>query len=320
MQANNDKSTTVIIAAYNVAATIERAILSTLAQPETVETIVVDDGSKDATADLAEQLARADARVKVIRMPVNGGPAAARNVALDAATCTWVAVLDGDDYFLPGRLSTLHSWASEGDFVSDTLIRVPENEAHPHPVSSEFQPLHALDLADFVRGNMGEGLDLGFLKPIIRRSFLLAHGLRYQEKLRLGEDYDLYGRAIAHGARFLIGGEAGYISVVRAGSITMNHSEDDLLRMRDCDDDIAAVRPLTSIERQTIRRHWVHTDCRLQWRRLISAVKSHDIAAVASTFRSPQVAGYLAVRLAEQAWLRSTGRAKRSAETTAPSS
>lgn len=319
MQPRTDRSTSVIIAAYNVAATIERAILSALAQPETAEVIVVDDASRDATADLAEQLARADARVRVIRQPANAGPASARNRALDAATAPWIAILDGDDYFLPGRLATLHDWSEHGDFICDTLIRVIENEAHPHPVSSESQPLQTLDLADFVRGNMGEGLDMGFLKPIIRRSFLAAHGLRYQDKLRLGEDYDFYGRGIALGARFLLGGQAGYISVMRAGSISMDHSEEDLRRMRDCDDDIAAVRALSVRERQTIRRHWLHTDCRLQWRRLITAVKSHDLGAAASTFRSPQVAGYLALRLAEQAWLRSTGRAQRRAETTAQS-
>lgn len=316
MRSKRDTSTTVIIAAYNVAATIERAILSALAQPETTETIVVDDASKDGTADLAEQLARADARVKVIGMPANAGPAAARNRAIEAAASPWIAILDGDDYFLPGRLAALHGWAADGDFVADTLIRVAENAAHPHPVSANSQPLEPLDLADFVRGNMGEGLDLGFLKPIIRRDFLRQHGLRYDERLRLGEDYDFYARGIALGARFWLGGQAGYISVMRAGSISMDHSEEDLRRMRDCDDAIAAVRPLTSHERQTIRRHWVHTDCRLQWRRLISAVKSHDIGAAASTFRSPQVAGYLAIRLAEQAWLRSTGRARRK-ETTA---
>jgi len=317
MRPKHDASTTVIIAAYNVAATIERAVLSALAQPETTETIVVDDASKDATADLAEQLARADARLKVIRMRANGGPAAARNRALEAAQSPWVAILDGDDYFLPGRLAVLHAWANDSDFVADTLIRVVENEAHPHPVSADSQPLQPLDLAAFVRGNMGEGLDLGFLKPIIRRDFLQQHALRYDERLRLGEDYDFYGRGIALGGRFLLGGQAGYISVMRPGSISMDHSEEDLRRMRDCDDDIAAVRPLTTRERQTIRRHKIHTDCRLQWRRLITAVRTHDIGAAASTFRSPHVAGYLAVRLAEQAWLRSIGRAQRRTETTA---
>jgi succinoglycan biosynthesis protein ExoU len=83
-----------------------------------------------------------------------------------------------------------------------------------------------------------------------------------------------------------------------------------LLRLRDCDDGLASIRPLRADEQRALRRHWNSVDCRLQWRRLISAVKNRDVGAAVSTFRSPEAAAFLAARLGEQAWLRSTAFAR----------
>jgi succinoglycan biosynthesis protein ExoU len=166
-----------------------------------------------------------------------------------------------------------------------------------------------LNFADFVLGNLGARtgpLDLGYLKPLFRRAFITQHGLRYREDMRLGEDYELYARVLALGARFLTCAPAGYISVERPGSLSKEHSETDLLRLRDCDDGLASIRLLTPGEQRALRRHWNSVDCRLQWRRLISAVKGRDVGAAISTFRSPQTAAFLAARLGEQAWLRGT--------------
>ncbi len=84
----------VIIAAYNAAATLERAVRSALAQPETAEVCVVDDASTDEMPAIAQRLASMDARVHVLRQPRNAGPAAARNAALAATDAPWIAILD----------------------------------------------------------------------------------------------------------------------------------------------------------------------------------------------------------------------------------
>ena len=303
-----DTRTATIIAAYNASATIERAVVSALAEPETHEVCVVDDASADDTAELVERLARADARVTLIRQTANAGPAAARNRAIEATASPWIAVLDADDYVLPGRSAKLHARSAEADFVAGTLMRVCEGEPTP-AVATSIPHGRQLTFSEFIEGNFNPGmLDLGFLKPVMRRDFIDAHGLRYNEGLRLGEDYDFYARAILHGARFLLlESPLGYVSVIRPGSISNDHTDGDLLCMRDCDNTFENVRPLSAIERRTLRRHWLSVDCRLQWRRLINAVKARDFAGMVSTFRSPSVSGYLALRLVEQAWLRSVG-------------
>jgi len=309
MFAPNDTRTAVLIAAYNAEATLERAVLSALAEAETAEICIVDDASTDGTAALARALAARETRVIAIAQAANAGPSAARNVAIAATEAPWLTILDADDFFIPGRLAALHAHAGDADFIGDSLIRTT-TLAPPVWTRSPLSP-EPLTLAAFLEGNLGDAkgpLDLGYLKPLMRRSFLETHDLRYRPEMRLGEDYELYARALALGARFKVCGEAGYISVERAGSLSKEHSEVDLQRLRDCDEAIAAVRTLSSDEQRALRRHWKSVDRRLQWRRLISAVKARDPGAALSTFRSLNAGLYLCGKLAEQAWLRSLGR------------
>lgn len=301
------RATAVIIAAFNAEATLERAVRSALAQPDVTEVCIVDDLSSDGTRPLAEKLARAEARVLVRVMETNAGPSAARNAAIAATSAPWIAILDADDFMLEGRIAALHAAAGEADFIADALIRVA-GDAQPAAPGTVLGPV-PLGFIDFVLGNLGRQtgpLDLGFLKPMMRRAFVEKHGLRYREDMRLGEDYELYARALALGARFLTCEPAGYISVERSGSLSKAHSEEDLRRLRDCDDGLAGIRPLSAAETRALKRHWHSVDCRLQWRRLITAVKTRDLAAAVSTFHTPQCAAFLAMRLAEQVWLRST--------------
>lgn len=95
----NAPSATAVIPGYNAADFIGDAIASLRAQTRAVaEIIVVDDGSHDDTAAVAE---RAGARV--IKQ-ANGGPAAARNTGIRAARTEWIALLDADDLAHPERL------------------------------------------------------------------------------------------------------------------------------------------------------------------------------------------------------------------------
>ena len=301
-------ATAIVVAAYNAEATLERAVMSALAQPEAAEICIVNDASTDGTAALARALAARDARVSVHALTLNGGPSVARNLAFTSTTSPWLTILDADDYMIEGRLAALHALSGEADFVADTLIRTPLGE-EPRWRRGELTA-QSLSFTQFVLGNLGGAgaLDLGFMKPLMRRAFLDAHGLRYQAAMRLGEDYELYARALAHGARFVTCGDAGYISVERPGSLSKEHSERDLQLLRDCDDGIGAVRALAADESAALHKHWQSVDRRLQWRRLITAVKTRDAGMALSTFHSVDAAVFLAGKLAEQVWLRGTGR------------
>ena len=93
----------VVMPAYNAAATIARALDSIAAQSRPpAEVIVVDDASRDATAAIAEAH---PLRPRIIRHPANRGGAAALQSGLEAAANDWVAFLDADDEWLPGKLA-----------------------------------------------------------------------------------------------------------------------------------------------------------------------------------------------------------------------
>lgn len=97
-------SVTVLIPAYNAAATLDEALRSAQAQTlRDIEIVVVDDGSTDATPDLIARAARADPRIVPLRQ-ANAGVAAARNGGIAAARASFVAPLDADDLWHPEKL------------------------------------------------------------------------------------------------------------------------------------------------------------------------------------------------------------------------
>lgn len=230
---------TVIIAAYNAQDTLARAIRSALSEPETSEVMVVDDASQDDTCAITRREAQNDPRVRLIPLDTNQGPGAARNRALDAASSAFVAILDSDDVFLPGRLGRLLSCRG-CDMMADNIAFVtPENiNDISHGDWSAHQPLfEPLTPTQFVRGNLRKrGVargELGFMKPVMSRDFLNRHNLRYDPSLRLGEDYDLYVRMLLAGARLKLTHTPGYGAVVRQTSLSARHGAHELACLHD---------------------------------------------------------------------------------------
>lgn len=302
-----------IIAAYNAENTITRAIRSALTEAEVAEVIVVDDASADSTVKYAQEADDGSGRLRVLLQPQNAGPSAARNRAIRESTAPWIGILDADDFILPGRTRGLLASAEKADFVADDLWQVPEDNVDGPRRSMLGETLESplpvgfktFVLANVTRKGRSRG-ELGFIKPIMRRSFLETHNIRYQEPMRLGEDYELYARALASGARLLLVPAQGYVSVVRPNSLSALHSEADLLRLRDCNDILRDIPSLSEDDRDALRQHYLSIDCRLQWRLLINAVKKRDAVASLRTFLRPwPVPLYNIQKLMEQVYLRS---------------
>jgi glycosyltransferase involved in cell wall biosynthesis len=94
----------VIIPAYNDAATVERTISSVLNQTYSdLEVLVVDDGSTDETAALVLRMADLDHRIKLLQK-ANGGVVSARNHAIAHAQGEFIAPLDADDLWHPEKI------------------------------------------------------------------------------------------------------------------------------------------------------------------------------------------------------------------------
>jgi hypothetical protein len=95
----------VIIPAYNAARFLPEALESALAQTwKNLEVIVVDDGSTDGTGEAAGSLVLKSPNLRLFRFPANRGPAAARNRGIAEAHGEWIAFLDADDTWCPGKI------------------------------------------------------------------------------------------------------------------------------------------------------------------------------------------------------------------------
>ncbi len=97
----------VIIPVYNAEDFVTLAVESALAQPETGEVILIEDGSPDNSLTICQELEEKYNKVRLLRHPHgrNKGAAASRNLGMKNASFNYIAFLDADDYYLPERFS-----------------------------------------------------------------------------------------------------------------------------------------------------------------------------------------------------------------------
>jgi teichuronic acid biosynthesis glycosyltransferase TuaG len=133
----------IITPSWNVERLIGETILSVQAQTfADWELLIADDCSTDNTAAVIESYAAKDSRIRLIRQPRNGGPALARQAAIEQAKGRFIAFLDSDDLWLPAKLERQVAFArehratlsytafrriNEDGSVTGRLIAVPES-------------------------------------------------------------------------------------------------------------------------------------------------------------------------------------------------
>lgn len=190
----------VVIPCYNGA----RYILSTLASVldqgiDELEVIVVDDGSRDGSADLVR---RAYPQVRVDEQ-ANAGVAAARNRGIALARGEFVAFVDADDIWLPGKLAAqLDLMRSHPDCRMNYAAWQVWDSDSPAPAPSDLEEVQrsAADTARWA-GPSGWIYPALLLDCYVWTSTVLARRSLFDEigtfdpTLRLGEDYDLWLRA-----------------------------------------------------------------------------------------------------------------------------
>lgn len=293
----------VIITSYNIEGYISRAVESALAQEGvTVEVVVADDCSTDGT--WAALSAINDARVKTIRMEKNGGPSVARNAAIAQASGRWLAVLDGDDVFMPGRLMRIVAKAREAkaDLVVDNLLVCREDNGERALMfeSEEFESRGRITLEDYIAGNRGfiSGYGLGYLKPMVSRDFLTSHTISYRPTIRIGEDYVFMMELLASGAVCAVEPQGGYGYTVRKGSISHRLTKADVERIQREDAAFHARYPVSTkaleYQRQRTRNLMVAYD----YNALVEQIKVRDYgAAIRTALKNPAAALYLSLPL-----------------------
>ena len=153
-----------------------------------MELTVIDDGSSDDTAKIAEDFAAKDYRINVIRLQ-KSGVSAARNKGLDASNGKYVAFVDADDKLEPDFLKELFSYAEQSgaDITQCSFFNVdekgnktPDEGAVDAVYSSPDEILHA-----HFKGQQGD-IRLSVWAKLFRREAF--PGLRFDTGLRVYED------------------------------------------------------------------------------------------------------------------------------------
>ena len=204
----------IVVAAYNAEAYLGETLAS-IARQDVVDwrCVVVDDGSVDDTAAIAEGFAARDDRFHVVRQ-ANSGVSAARNVGLQALPqTTWVAFLDSDDTWLPATLDVLlEAVAARPDAVGVYgLAEYMDEQGRPihpgvHPaVQRDRRRAGRIDLHEVDPGEDGTFESLvvsGTIWPpgvgLFRRSVVRRVGGFDPDQLA-AEDWDLFLRMSRHG-------------------------------------------------------------------------------------------------------------------------
>jgi glycosyltransferase involved in cell wall biosynthesis len=203
----------VVMALYNAERYVKSAISSALASDlRELEVIVVDDGSRDASAQVVAAID--DPRVTLVRSPASGGPSRPRNTGIARARAPYIALLDADDLLKPHKLSAAiaalerHPQAgfAFGDFeridAQGELLETSTLAGYP-----TFQSLAAIELQppwrlipqlELARGLLYENF-IGTSGVVVRKELLDAIG-GFDEALACSEDRDLWFRAAHHGA------------------------------------------------------------------------------------------------------------------------
>lgn len=127
----------ILVPAYNSERLIEETLLSAIGQTwPNKEIIVVDDGSRDRTFEIANRLASRN--VKVVRQP-NGGAPAARNKALSLAQGDYIQWLDADDVLHPDKIAKQMARAVDGR-TSKTLLTSAWGKFFVRTAKARFEP------------------------------------------------------------------------------------------------------------------------------------------------------------------------------------
>lgn len=183
-------SVTVLLPVYNGAPTLAAAIDSILGQDDSdFELLVIDDASKDASAEVAASFAEQDSRVRFVRHPENRGLAATLNEGLEIAETELVLRMDQDDVALPQRIRVQRAFMAQYPHIAvagsdvfhmgrdpsfDRLVSVPHT---PRDVARRLQTENCM-----------------YHPSVVLRVEAIRELGGYRASFRNAEDYDLWLR------------------------------------------------------------------------------------------------------------------------------
>ena len=183
----------IIIPVYNAEKYIGRCIQSILASPEKrVEVIAIDDGSKDASLQICQELASRDSRLQVYGKQ-NGGVSSARNVGLDKAAGRYITFCDADDYYEEGAITQLIDTISSSnyDLLFFQFYLRPQNspkKIYSAPGLTQTQQVQVRYIKDNFWDLLNNGMINSSCNRVFERERIEKLQLRFRTDMTISED------------------------------------------------------------------------------------------------------------------------------------
>ena len=215
------------------------------AGPDT-EVIAVDDASTDGSGELLDEIARHDARIKVVHLDRTLGPGNARNIGLALATGSYVWFVDGDDAIAAGAADAIAARLAE---VSPDVLLIDYLNLRPDGTTSESPGtglLRSAPAGDFGLADAPQVIDLTMTSwsKLFRRDFLTGLDEPFRDGIH--EDIPVTCAALLHGRLSTLDSPCYLYRRSRRGSFMATTSTDHLAVFRAYEDVLAMLHKLVA--------------------------------------------------------------------------
>lgn len=222
----------VVVPVYNVEAYLDDCLDSVLSQPyDDLEIVMVDDGSTDSSAEIAQRRADAHGNIRLVSQ-ANLGLGAARNAGVAAARGEYLTFLDSDDSLPPDAYSAMMRTLEESgsDFAIGKLVRDEGDRRYAMP---RMRDNHRVRRIGVTLDEMPRILaDVFAVNKIVRRSFWDRAGLAFPTDIRY-EDQPTLTRAFLEADRFDVLTETVYLWRIRTDGSSITQRRDDIADLYD---------------------------------------------------------------------------------------
>ena len=179
----------VIIPVYNAQKTIEKCIKSILVQTySNLEIIVVNDGSKDKTGEICEEIAKCDSRIKYYYKE-NTGVSMTRNFGLEKATGDYISFIDSDDFLEKNMYENMIKEINNADILICNCFIINDNKKINNDIEIKNNSYETLEkmIKDISDKEINRYVNPPWNK-LIKRHIIVSNNILFDSKISLGED------------------------------------------------------------------------------------------------------------------------------------
>ena len=202
----------IIVPAYNAEKSLKKSIESIVEQEyKSYEIIIVNDGSKDGTKEVCQELVDLYPTIKIIDSE-NRGVSSARNLGLEVANGDWIGFLDSDDCMLPRSLEVLADQTRQTDIKWIIGNFISQNEKSGEKILNRQyfnEKVHTGTLNELPVFSASRNFHCVWGK-LYAKSVIKTHQIRFDESREYGEDLLFNLKYISYVDRFVVLNTAVY--------------------------------------------------------------------------------------------------------------